>query len=1056
MLVQHSYDNRFVSLLERLRKTYGEEMFQTSGIGQDQLDVNSFSKNFFGTNDNTADKSIDSNANVNDKSVTGWMTEYSKPIMKLNAYYQLWETTLKKHGIKRANKIIETEIIGSIRIHDLWLWNKPYSYYRETPITVRVNGGASKIVSMKQLFDMYSDFVTVEPDRETIDLTSVYKTIDYSDDRILTGSNGRHPYKYGNPIKATIKEHHKIEVMDGDGSWTSLECVLRHKRETDMVALQTGNGKYTVVTTDHPVILDDGSEILASDVQIGDVIKSGIHSHSKTGHISVDSDLAYLIGFITGDGNVGRHQFNRNATLTDGDLCVNISKFESGITIYQKDIEDSKIYDVVSRLLDDDELLRKSVKSDGTRIAFSSPIMKLILAKYFGVDYTNSSYTKNLPVNILEWDESSKLHYISGLIDSDGYVGANGRCNIRIKAYSIMNSIVDILDTLSLNVTASGFVGDKFDGLLSVDFDLDERFVGISSKVDDVDSFIPTDSFKCHANRTFEVVKKDIFNPNDIQNAYNLDGAEWEYVYDITTGSHTFYSGGMTQHNCWAASLNPLIEQGMPFHPHPKTGEVKHFDSFINVSLQYVCYLSNQIAGAVALPNFFPYAEYFIRKDYGEEWLNDEKVVNKIQQAFQNWIYSVNFSWRSNQSPFTNLSVMDEKWLHALFDNHYNPDGSLPNFDNLMTVQKMFVDCVIENKKDNPFTFPVLTACLLFNEEESKFEDDVFADWVADINSETGIFNIFSDSNINALSSCCRLRNNLNMNKVDEDYTNSFGVGGLSIGSHRVVAVNLPQIAFETDSWDEFMKMLERRVSMSQDILDIHRETLTKLINNKFLPLYTHGFMDLNKQYSTIGFIGMNEALEIMGWDIRDEIGQAKGKEMLDLINKMNDKRTKIDGFMRNVEQIPGEGAGVTFAKKDALLFDGKQPYALYSNQYIPLIKNCEIHDRIKMQGSYDAEVGGGSILHINVESVISKDQMKELMVYCTDCGVKYWAVNYGLSQCKTCGKTYVGQYEKSPCHDAETDKFMRTVGFETPVATWSKERRAEFKERQFYSGVSL
>lgn len=631
MLVHHSYDSRFVSMLDRIKSEYGEEMFELSGIGSKHLDINSFSKTFFNNDSNTADKSIDSNANVNDKSVTGWMTEYSKPIMKLNACYQLWESALKKHGIKRANKMIEFEIIGSIRVHDFWLWNKAY---------------------------------------------------------------------------------------------------------------------------------------------------------------------------------------------------------------------------------------------------------------------------------------------------------------------------------------------------------------------------------------------------------------------------------------CWAASLNQLVSEGMPFHPHPRTGAIKHFDSFINVSLQYLCYLSNQIAGAVALPDFFVYAEYFIRKDYGESWLEDKASVRKIKQLFQNWIFSVNFSWRSNQSPFTNLSIMDSEWLHALFDGHYNSDYTKVDFDNLMIVQKIFVECVIENRKNNPFTFPVLTGCLLYNKETDSFNDTEFFDWISDINAESGIFNIFSDTNINALSSCCRLRNSLVSNTIGEDYTNSFGVGGLSIGSHRVVALNLPQLAFNSNDWDEFMKGLEHKINICQDILDIHRETLIKLINNKFLPLYNYGFMDLNKQYSTIGFIGMNEALEIMGWDIRDEIGSKKGLEIIELINKLNDKRTKIDGFMRNVEQIPGEGAAVTFAKKDRILFDGKQPYALYSNQYIPLTKNCEIHDRIKMQGLYDSNVGGGSILHINIESVISKDQMKQLMLYSVKSGVKYFAINYGLSQCRTCNKTYTGQYEKSPCHNADVNKFLRVVGFETPVSTWSAERRKEFNNRQFYDGV--
>jgi hypothetical protein len=41
----------------------------------------------------------------------------------------------------------------------------------------------------------------------------------------------------------------------------------------------------------------------------------------------------------------------------------------------------------------------------------------------------------------------------------------------------------------------------------------------------------------------------------------------------------------------------------------------------------------------------------------------------------------------------------------------------------------------------------------------------------------------------------CRLKNNFEKAK---EYTNSFGVGGLSIGSHRVVTLNLPQIAYQS------------------------------------------------------------------------------------------------------------------------------------------------------------------------------------------------------------------------------------------------------------------
>jgi len=628
MLIHHSFDQRFVSHLEKLRKQYGGEMFKLSGIGDDSLDINRYSANFFGTMTATADKTIDGNANVSDTSVNAWEAELKKPIMKLNAYYQLWKSAEKKYGIKRANKMIEHEIKGAIRIHDSHLWNKSY---------------------------------------------------------------------------------------------------------------------------------------------------------------------------------------------------------------------------------------------------------------------------------------------------------------------------------------------------------------------------------------------------------------------------------------CYSFSLNHLVNEGMPFYEKIKIGPVKHFDSFINLSLQFLCYASNQIAGAVAFPDFFIYAEYFIRKDYGENWYEDEKTVAKINQLFQNWIYSVNFSWRSNQSAFTNLSVFDKEWLKAIFDSHTNPDFSSPNFDNTMRVQKLFVDEMRRNLKDNPFTFPVMTACLLYDKELKDFKDQEFFNWVSEVNAETGMFNIFHDSNINTIASCCRLKSNF---EVAKEYTNSFGAGGLSIGSHRVVTLNLPQIAYQSESWDEYMKLLEHRIDLSQDILDIHRETIQKHIDNGRLPLYKYHYMELNKQFSTIGFIGLHEALEIMGVSIKDEEGKRRAMEILQLMNKMNDSRTKKDGNIRNVEQIPGESAAPNFAKKDAILFNEIKGYKLYSNQYIPLVENVDMIDRINAQGLFDSAdtCSGGSILHINLDSKVSTNQMADIIRYAASQGVIYFAVNYGISVCSNCGKTFIGKFDKSPCHNADTEKWLRIVGFMTPVSSWGTERRQEFDKRQFYT----
>jgi len=511
---------------------------------------------------------------------------------------------------------------------------------------------------------------------------------------------------------------------------------------------------------------------------------------------------------------------------------------------------------------------------------------------------------------------------------------------------------------------------------------------------------------------------------------------------------------------CWAASLAPIINEGMPWVKNIRVKPVKHFDTLISNSIKYIYNLSTQCVGAIAVPDLLAYAEYFIRKDYGEEWYNDEASIRHVKQGFQQWIYGVNDKARGNQSPFTNVSIFDKYWRKAMFENHTNPDFSTCDLENLKRTQRLFVDVMIEEQIDNPFTFPVMTACQLKDPETGEIMDKDWLDWLAGKLVENKLVNIYTSSSVDSLSSCCRLRNNINpllkKDLKDKEYTNSFGVGGLSIGSHRVVALNLPQIAYiakcsEGDNWTDFFRILESRVKIAQDILDIHRETLKHLIKNGNLPMYQYGCMDLSKQYSTVGFIGLFEALEILGLDIRNPDGTEKGKEIISLINKLNDERTAVDGNIRNVEQIPGESAAVTFAAKDKLQF-ANVDYELYSNQYIPLIKEALMADRIRIQGEFDESVSGGSILHIDVDQELTKEQIISIIEAAAKMNVIYFALDDCLAQCKSCGKVYVGKYDKSPCHNSKMQYYMRVVGFRTPVESWNKTRRVkDFPSRYMY-----
>lgn len=1061
--IQHSFDHHFVELLDRLEKKYGEEMFELEGIDRKNLDIAKFTNKFLETKV-TADVSVDANANVDDTSVLSWDYEMPKPLMKLNGLYFLWKDALKKYGIKRANKMIELEISGGIRIHDLHGWLKPYSYYRETPIYIRVNGCNVKCVTMKQLFDMYAEQKQVFPDREVIDLTNVKKYIGYENIQIKHKSVIKHTYDSKNTSNAKIFEKHNIEILDGNGKWTKLQQVLRHKRDTNMVAYQLENGDYSVVTTNHPVILADGTEILAEKLQVGMEVKSGnkeIFKDIAIEYIDVPTDFAYFIGFITGDGNVGRHKFNsNNNNLMDNDLCINVTEYEGGITIYQKNIKTTKIYDCVNNLLNrEDDLIRKSVKRDGNRISFNNRTIRTLLAKYFGIDYTNNSATKNIPINILSWTKEAKSAFIAGLIDAEGSVGSIGTVDLRMKAHAVMNMLQEVLMSIGIS-SIKRFTGKTFENFYGIGFQADELIKSFSTKLSNIEI---GEKNKDPYSRTYKVKKVDIFNPDtDIHLGYNLseEDSEFYYVYDITTESHTFYSGGMTQHNCWGTSLSTIVNEGMPWVKRIKIGPIKHFYSFINNTFQLICTLSTQCVGAVAVPDFLIYAEYFIRKDFGDKWYEDEKTVGFVRQAFQHFIYSVNNSFRGNQSPFTNVSVYDKHWLKALFKDHMNPDFTHPDLENAMRVQKLFVDELMNQLQDNPFTFPVMTAASLLDPETREFKDQEWLDWLAEVSVKNKCLNLFQDDSTSSISSCCRLKNELSTVGKDgkQEYVNSFGVGGISIGSHRVVCLNIPQIAYiakysEKDTLTSFFNIIESRIKISQDILDIHKELLERLIKNGNLPMYSYGVMNLNKQYSTLGFIGLYEALEILGYDIRTPEGLELGKKILGVFNKLNAERTAKDGRIRNLEQIPGETAAVTFALKDKLQFANAGDYDLYANQYLPLIKEALLTDRIRLQGEFDSDTSGGAILHADFDSDLTKEQIKNILNAFAKAGVIYGAIDDCQIQCHNCGKVYTGSPNTTTskcCNSKNIEIWMRVVGFKTPKRAYNKIRRTKDLPRRF------
>lgn len=502
---------------------------------------------------------------------------------------------------------------------------------------------------------------------------------------------------------------------------------------------------------------------------------------------------------------------------------------------------------------------------------------------------------------------------------------------------------------------------------------------------------------------------------------------------------------------CYNFSTYDVMTKGLPFVKKVDSNPPKHLSSFIGQMIHFTSFASNAIMGAVGLADLLIVMSYYVDKEVED---NPTVPVNylwkQVKQEVQSLIYSCNQPFRGGlQSGFYNVSVYDDEFLTQMCADYIFPNGKNPNKDTVNKLQELYLDLMNETLEVTPATFPVTTACFSIDDDKN-IKDKTFLKFIAEKNKKFAFINIYAGKS-STLSSCCRLRSD-----KKNEYFNSFGSGSSKIGSFGVVSVNIPRLAIKAKGdINKFFKSLEEVTEITIKINRAKRHILEKRIQGGSLPLYTLGFMDLSTQYSTIGVIGLNEACEFMGLHIMEESGQKFVTDILNKITDIEDTFSKKYKYPMNMEQVPAENSSIKLASKDKLL-NFQQEYALYSNQFIPLIVNADLLDRIKLQGMFDSKMSGGAIAHLNIESQIEDATLiEDLITVAVKAGVVYHALNYNLQRCSNRHMT-VGRNDICPiCGEPIEDNFTRVVGFLVNLKNFHKVRReVDYPNRQFYKGI--
>lgn len=575
-----------------------------------------------------------------------------------------------------------------------------------------------------------------------------------------------------------------------------------------------------------------------------------------------------------------------------------------------------------------------------------------------------------------------------------------------------------------------------------------------------------------------EIHKSDniLINRRMIVNKLNELYPDFEskrYLKDIK--SHIIYKNdessfaGAISPYCCAISMYPFLTDGLK-NIGGLSAAPKNLDSYCGMYINMIFAIAAMFAGAVATPEVLLYFSWFARKEWGDDyWQRPDEIIStdgckrtktirhQIHQYFQQIIYSINqpSAARGLQSAFVNFSYFDKPFFDGMFGEFRFPDGSKPIWEALNWLQKEFMQWFNEERLRCILTFPVESFTLLYKDGE--FLDKENAEFVAQEYARGHSFFTYISDTVDSLSSCCRLRSKLRTKEFS--FTN--GNIGIQTGSKSVMTLNLNRIiqnfVRENKKFDykKFKKYLIDILERVYKYQTAYNELLWDMYNADLLPVYKAGFIDLNKQYLTIGINGLNESAEFIGLNCSNNKDYRKFCTFIFSTIKEQNAKHKTKKTTFNTEQIPAESLAIknyNWDKQDGYWVpENRNLYASYI--FIPSDPDVSILDKIRMHGKeYIGEyLDGGSACHLNLDAHLSVEQYRKILKFAAENECQYFTFNVPNSECDECGFiTKVPITECPKCHSKKISYYDRIIGYITKIKNWSKGRQIEQKTRVY------
>lgn len=541
---------------------------------------------------------------------------------------------------------------------------------------------------------------------------------------------------------------------------------------------------------------------------------------------------------------------------------------------------------------------------------------------------------------------------------------------------------------------------------------------------------------------------------------------------------------------CMAASMYPFLLSGLE-KLGGKSAVPKNLDSFCGIYVNLNFALASEIKGAVATPEFLMYMDYFCRKEWGNNYylkpsvkittdycIKQKTIGSQIDQYFQQVTYSINqiAGARGMQSPFTNFSFFDKYFFEGMFGEFVFPDGTKPEWNSTNWLQRRYLHWLNQERLKCILTFPVCSyACL--TDKEGNFKDlDTFHFICSEYAQGNSFFTYLSRS-VDSLSSCCRLQNAVQENT----FNTTNGQIGVMTGSKNVITLNLNRIIQDWQhTWSDYRDHIDVNTNRCcfpvdwithKDFQEGIKKYIENILERVYLYQYAYndlmhwckdhhlyaaydaGFINLDKQYLTIGINGLNQAAEYLGMECNNNIYYKTFCRLIFSTIKEQNKKHKTKTAQFNTEQVPAESASVKLYNRDKA--DGywvptdTNLYASYI--FKPNDTHISILDKIILHSSEFAadELDGGSACHLNLSEHLSQKQYEYLLKFMAKVGCKYATFNIPNCECEECHFIAKQPFSKCPkCNSTHVSLWDRIIGYLTKISNWSAARQLEGSTR--------